>query len=443
VFLRIEVRHNDHHAFRRPSIPSLESGGRPAPRCVDTLSQTLPQTSTPGVQDRRKLMEWSRSVESGADKKGQHVMNQDIGHDVLCEVDLNLPPNEASGLLATENDALLEAHGWDSALWTLLGEGEIQDCIALLGHERGASTSEGWQIEHLDAQLKDDSVKTEDAEAIARYDGWVYIFGSHFGGKSGPLEPKRGFVARFREADVQHAADDPPVDIEVFRESFVLHRLINDALKARGRATVSLAREGYELFIDKTRRLGREEIKEWEDLIHGDDLPLNVEGAAFRPDGRLLLGLRFPVADDGRPMLVELEGIERVFEPDDRLPEVKGFWVVDAIGQGGDMAGVRDLNAVGDELHLLTGNVDGRDQESVLVEDYYRGHEVETTHFRCTLPPNTQPAFIEATFVRRFPGILRVEGIAAAGGRFFYVVDDEERIPLLLTYRPADLQRMR
>jgi hypothetical protein len=27
---------------------------------------------------------------------------------------------------------------------------------------------------------------------------------------------------------VEHAPDDPPVDIEVFRESFVLHRLINE-----------------------------------------------------------------------------------------------------------------------------------------------------------------------------------------------------------------------
>ena len=63
--------------------------------------------------------------------------DENISDGTLCEVSLNLPPNEASGLLVTENDALLEAHGWDCALWTVLGEGEIQECIALMGYERG------------------------------------------------------------------------------------------------------------------------------------------------------------------------------------------------------------------------------------------------------------------------------------------------------------------
>jgi len=366
------------------------------------------------------------------------VGDANISDGTLYKVCLNLSPNEASGLLATENDALLEAHSWDCALWTILGEGGIQECIALMGHERGANMSEGWQTGLLAARLKDDGVETEDPEAIARYDGWVYIFGSHFGSKSGPLEPKRGFVARFREADVKHARNGPPVDIEVFRKSFVLHRLINDALKACGRATVSLAQEGYERFIEETRRLGREETKVWEGLVHADDLPLNVEGAAFRSDGSLLLGLRFPVADDGRSMLVELEGIERVFEPGDQLPKVRGVWVVDAIGKDGDMAGVRDLITVGDEVHLLTGNVDGRGEESPLIKDYDWHNKVVTTHFRCTLPQGTQPSSVEATCVRSFPDITRLEGIAAIGGRFFYVVDDEERIPLLLP-RPQSI----
>jgi hypothetical protein len=356
----------------------------------------------------------------------------------LCEVRLNLPPNEASGMLATENDALLEAHSWDCALWTILGEGRIQECIALMGHERGANMSEAWQGELLAARLEDDGVETEDPEAIARYDGWVYIIGSHFGSKGGPLEPTRGFVARFREADVTHARNGPPVDIEVFRKSFVLHRLINDGLSAHGCATISLAQEGYELFIEKTRRRGREEKKEWEELVHGDDLPLNIEGAAFRPDGSLLLGLRFPVAEDGRPMLIELEGIERVFELGDRLPKVRGIWVVDAIGHCGDMAGVRDLSTIGAEVHLITGNVDGQGEESPLIKDYDRGNKVETTHFRCTLPPERQPSSVEAACVRRFPCITRLEGIATTDGRCFYAVDDEERIPLLFTHLPAD-----
>jgi hypothetical protein len=77
------------------------------------------------------------------------------------------------------------------------------------------------------------------------------------------------------------------------------------------------------------------------------DYPNNIEGTAFRPDGTLLLGLRFPTTADGRPILIELEGVERLFEPGDRLPEVRGFWVVDAIGRNGKMAGVRDLATIG------------------------------------------------------------------------------------------------
>ncbi|MBA3473277.1 MAG: hypothetical protein H0T57_08650, partial [Rubrobacter sp.] len=45
------------------------------------------------------------------------------GEDGLHQLSLNLHPNEASGLLAVENDALLEAHGWEFALWAVLDEG--------------------------------------------------------------------------------------------------------------------------------------------------------------------------------------------------------------------------------------------------------------------------------------------------------------------------------
>lgn len=44
-----------------------------------------------------------------------------------------------------------------------------------------------------------------------------------------------------------------------------------------------------------------------------------------------------------------------------RPREVTGFWVVYAIGRNGEMAGVRDLAIVGDELHLVTGNVDSKE----------------------------------------------------------------------------------
>jgi hypothetical protein len=363
--------------------------------------------------------------------------------DGLHRLELNLHPNEASGLLAVEDGALLEAHGWELAFWAVLDEGEIEDCVAVIGHRDGAGIGEGWEIERLRAEPLGDAGKTEDAEAITRQGGWIYIFGSHFGGKAGPLQPKRGFAARFREAEVGHATEDPAMEMEISRPSFVLHRLINDALEGGGPELIPLGPKSYEALIAATIDRGEKENKRWTDLVREEDYPINVEGAAFREDGALLLGLRFPVSADGHPILVELEGIERLFEPGDSQPEVRGFWTVDAVGREGTIAGVRDLallaTAHGEELHLVTGNVDSRDKESVLIQDYPGGRNTVATHFRCALPSDVNSGELEGEFVREFPDLPRVEGIAITeGGRFFYVTDEDEGVYLRLTRLLAD-----
>jgi len=361
-----------------------------------------------------------------------------VAEDGLQRLELNLHPNEASGLLTVEDEALLEAHGWELAFWAVLDEGEIEDCVAIIGHRRGADISEGWEIERLRAEPSGDAGRTEDAEAVTRYRGWIYIFGSHFGGKDGPLQPKRGFVARFREAEVGHASGDQAMGMEISRDGFLLHRLINDALKTKGPDLIPLGPNSYEALIEATIHLIEEEDNRWSGLVREDDYPINVEGAAFRENGTLLLGLRFPVSADGRPVLVEIEGVERLFEPGDELPGVAGFWVVDAVGREGEIAGVRDLallvTAEGEELHLVTGNVDSRDRQSVLIQDYPGGRHTVATHFRCALPPGAHSGSLEGEFVREFPDLPRVEGIAIAdGGRFFYVTDEDEGVHLRLT----------
>jgi hypothetical protein len=357
--------------------------------------------------------------------------------DELHQLELNLRPNEASGLLALENDALLETHGWEFAFWAVLDEGRVENCVAVVGHERGAPIGEGWRIERLNARLKNDPGKTEDAESVARHDGWVYVFGSHFGSKDGPLQPKRAFVARFREGDVEHATDDPAVEMEISRKSFAIHRIVNDAFKAGGPALVPLGQRSDEAFIRKTIERGEDKGKKWAGLVREGDYPINVEGTAFRADGTLLLGLRFPVSAEGLPILVGLEGIERLFGPGDGLPGVTGFWIVDAVGRGGTMAGVRDLALLGngdsEELHLVTGNIDSRDKGSVLLQDYHGGGETVATHFRCSLPEGRDGS-LAAEFVREFPALPRVEGIAVTDdGRFFYVTDEDEGVHLRLT----------
>jgi hypothetical protein len=71
--------------------------------------------------------------------------------DELFQMELNLHPNEASGLLTIEDEALLGEHGWDLGFWAVLDEGEIEDCVAAIGHRRGSPEDEGWEIERLRA----------------------------------------------------------------------------------------------------------------------------------------------------------------------------------------------------------------------------------------------------------------------------------------------------
>lgn len=354
------------------------------------------------------------------------------GEDDLHQLDLNLQPNEASGLLVMENAELLEAHDWEYGFWAVLDEGRVEDCVAAIGHRCGAEIDEGWEIDRFHAEPTGDVKKTEDSESVARHGGWVYVFGSHFGSKDGPLQPKRQFVARFREDEVEHAFRDPAVEMELSRRSFALHRLVNDALREGGPELVSLGPESRKALIEGTIERGEREGKDWSGLVRAGDYPLNFEGAAFRPDGVLLLGLRFPTSAEGHPVLVELEGIERLFEGG--MPEVTGFWSVEAVGRDGEMAGVRDLDLVGDELHLVTGNIDSRKGGSVLIEDYPAGRATVATHFRCALPPDESPGHLEAEFVREFPSLPRVEGIAIVDGRFFYVTDEDEGVHLRLTH---------
>ncbi len=112
------------------------------------------------------------------------------GEDGLHQLSLNLHPNEASGLLTVENDALLEAHGWEFALWAVLDEGEIHDCVAIIGHRRGAALEEGWEIDRLYAIPTGDDATTEDAEAITRHGGWCTCWAPTSAASVAPSSPR-------------------------------------------------------------------------------------------------------------------------------------------------------------------------------------------------------------------------------------------------------------
>ncbi len=357
------------------------------------------------------------------------------GEQELRQLNLNLHPNEASGLLTIENGPLLGSHDWEYGFWVVMDEAGAEDCVGAIGHKRGAGMDEGWEIDRLHAEPRfiGPEGETEDAESVARHDGWVYIFGSQHGGKRGPIDLEEAWVARFWEEEVSHAFEDPAVEMQVVRTELTLHRVINDALKEKDLALLPQGPATYEAFITGSR-----EDEGLAKLVREDDVTINIEGTAFREDGSLLVGLRYPLEAEGRPVLVEVDGIGRLFEDGSEAPEVKGFWVVDAVGRNGTVAGVRDLALVGDELHLVTGNIDSKKKSSVVLEDHPGGRDTVATHFRCKLPGNLpdggRSGFLEAEFVREFPSLPRVEGIAITDdGNFFYVTDEDEGVHLRLT----------
>src|SRR5687768_9525999 len=155
--------------------------------------------------------------------------------DVPRIANLTLDPNEASGLLRVNDDSVLGRYGWDHAFWSVLDEVDIHEVIVLIGHEDGKPLDDGWSIQKAQAERRGGIGRMRDAESLSHSDGWVYIVGSHHGGKDGPIRRTHQWVARFREQVADGSADEPPqLDLQVADTAFRLHRTVNDGLRSSG-----------------------------------------------------------------------------------------------------------------------------------------------------------------------------------------------------------------
>ena len=141
--------------------------------------------------------------------------------DDITQVDLEIHPNEASDLLPVASKRVLKAHKWDMGFYTVLDEGTIEQCVAVAGHRKGAEPGEGWEVHRLQANAGRGRGKTEDAEACALKDGWVYLIGSHYGSKAGPLEARRAWIARFREDELAGHLGESPATLDIARNRFM------------------------------------------------------------------------------------------------------------------------------------------------------------------------------------------------------------------------------
>lgn len=355
-------------------------------------------------------------------------------HADLRNVELPLDPNEASGMALVTDDVLLERLGWSIGFWVCLDDGPVEECVALIGHPADSRNPNDWEIRRVHGAVQNHQGATEDCESIAVWDGWVYVFGSQFGSKAGPLERKRQFVARFREGDVEPGEETIDVAMQLWAADFFLHRLINDALRRRDVDLLPLGPKTRKRFVTKARKKGVKKQRDWVHRIRHDDVMINLEGAAFMGDGSLVLGLRQPVTGDGHPIIVALDGIRQVFTDGPEDLSVRAVWVVDNLGDRAAHVGIRDISAWGSELDILVGNVEAVDEGSVFLEEHPEGGRAVSTHWHVDLAGHRNGGTVRAEFVRGFGELKRVEGCAAApNGEWFYVSDEDNHVQTRFT----------
>lgn len=344
----------------------------------------------------------------------------------LETLDLDLHPNEASDLLPFEHEPVLRARGWDVAFWSVLDEGPIENCMAVIGHKRGAGHDrDAWEILRPRFRVDANADSTEDAEACARRDGWVYVVGSQYGSKSGPLEKKRAFLARFREDRLGKDPARGTPEMEVVLNRFRLHRAVNDAFRAFGPRLLDPGPSVRKRLIARTRKkAGKKASRQ----IEKTDVPVNVEGAAFTDSGALMLGLRFPVTADGHPIIAEVSGVEQMFDDGRASPVVRRFWVIDNVGTKRTPCGIRAMHRRGAELHVIAGNLESQDDDAVVLADHPEAARATCSHHRLKLPRGVDGGAVEAELVHDF-NLPNVEGLAAdRRKRFYYVTDEDDRV---------------
>ncbi|MEU4479277.1 hypothetical protein AB0F68_14605 [Micromonospora sp. NPDC023966] len=332
--------------------------------------------------------------------------------------------NEASDLLPVRSPALLRAHGARRGFWTVLDEGPVEQCLALLLEQADGE----WVAHHVAADAGPENGRTEDGEALAHHDGWVYVFGSHFGSKAGPLRPRRAFVARFREDDAARGT----LPLHVVRNRFRLHRAINDALAAAPLAPLPPGDRVRQRFIVETLARGTARGKSWVSRLAEDDLPLNVEAAAFTPAGTVLLGLRFPVTAEGEPILVELAGVADMFGEPPGWPRAVGAYALTGVTPAGALTGFRAVTPTPDGGYAaVIGSIDAVGKGSVLLDDHPHGGAVTSRHvrFRHDVGPDARVA---GKLVAELAPFHHVEGLAELDGRCYYVTDEDHRVALWL-----------
>ena len=345
-------------------------------------------------------------------------------------IDLELESNEASDLAPCTSKEVLKANDWDLAYFIFLDEGHLDEAVGLLGHQKGKKLTDGWEHRPIQIDCGDDTGKTDDSEASASHAGYTYVIASHYGKKAGPLQITRQWMARFRQDDVVSAGENGGVQMHVMRDKFKLHRVINDALAASDIELIRPSKTMQKAFIDRARKIGDKKGKKWVKQLKKGDYAFNIEGAAFRPNGNLLVGLRFPVTATGAPVCVELAGVPEWFEGR-KFPTAAAVWQLEGPGSADEPVGFRAMTYRGrNQFDCILGNLDAVDKSSLLIDCYPEGAGAHSQHWRFTLNDRSKDKVAKAKHMHTLgEGEQRIEGIAAGpNGRTLYVSDEDGRV---------------
>ena len=292
----------------------------------------------------------------------------------MHETDLKLEPNEASDLCRVFAPRRPRAPRLGPGVRDVLDEAPAEEALALLVHRAGAPLEEGGRRCGSTPTRLSDGGRTEDAEACAARDGHVYVARLAVR-QEGRAAGRPALVDRPGERGVAGARRaGERAELEIARLRFGLHRAVNDALAAAGVELLPLGPSARDAYVDATIAIGDRKAKRWAGRITAADHPINVEAAEFRADGRLLLGLRYPVTAEGHPILVELDDVDGALRRSRRRARLRA-----TLGARGrrDPRGARRPARPGQRrgrpFDAVVGDLDASGKSATVLEDHPHG----------------------------------------------------------------------
>jgi hypothetical protein len=220
------------------------------------------------------------------------------------------------------------------------------------------------------------------------------------------------------------------VHLDVRRDDFELHRLLNDALAKWKVDLIARGPNEEEEYIKKTQ----ESDEPGKGNVLKNDRALNIEGATFLDSGQLALGLRYPVTKQGEPLVVVLDDADAFFQPN-KFPKVVAVWILRGVGTPAQLRGLREINSGNGEIQAIVGSIERLSPESPILKDHPDADKVTSEHRAFTAPAMEAKA-VEARLIRSLSPAGNVEGVSVDDCGDWYLFDEDAKVRVRHEVRP-------